>query len=134
MKKIAYVEDDADIIKVATLALERLGKFQVRAYASGAKALAELAEFSPDMILMDVMMPGMDGITTYEKLGEDENLREIPVIFMTAKVQPAEVQRYLKLGALGVIPKPFDPVGLVEKVNELWPAPRAKDMEERDDA
>lgn len=86
------------------------------------------------MILMDVMMPGMDGITTYEKLGKDENLREIPVIFMTAKVQPVEVQRYLKLGALGVIPKPFDPVGLVEKVNELWPATRAKGMEERDDA
>lgn len=121
VKKIAYVEDDPDIVKVATLALERIGKFEVRAYPSGVAALAQLAEFAPQMILMDVMMPEMDGVTTFQKLGEDAALKQIPVIFMTAKVQPAEVQRYMRLGAVGVIAKPFDPIGLVEKVNELWP-------------
>lgn len=120
LNKILYVEDEPDIQAVAKLALEAVGGFTVKICSSGQEALTELPGFAPDVILLDVMMPGMDGPTTLKALREIDSLREIPVIFMTAKVQPPEVAHYKELGALDVIAKPFDPMTLASSVRSIW--------------
>ena len=120
LERILYVEDDPDIQAVATMALERVGGFTVAAFSSGRRAVAGAAEFSPDLILLDIMMPEMDGPTTLTKLREQSSLAGTPVVFFTAKVQPAEVEHYKSLGALDVIAKPFDPMSLAGQVNNIW--------------
>ena len=120
LKKVLYVEDDADIRTIASLALEAVGGLTLQACASGAQALAHAAGFAPDLVLLDVMMPGMDGPTTLARLRDLPATRDVPVIFMTAKVQASEVQHYRALGALGVISKPFDPMTLAAQVQALW--------------
>ncbi len=120
LKKILYVEDEADIQKVARLALEKVGGFEVMICGSGAEALEKAPAFAPDILLLDVMMPGMDGPDTLVELMKIETLKDTPSIFLTAKALPAEVERYKHLGALGIIPKPFDPMALADKVREIW--------------
>ena len=120
LKKILYVEDEADIQKVARLALEKVGGFEVMICGSGAEALEKAPAFAPDILLLDVMMPGMDGPDTLVELMKIESLKDTPSIFLTAKALPAEVDRYQDLGALGVIPKPFDPMALADKVKKIW--------------
>jgi two-component system OmpR family response regulator len=122
LRKVLYVEDDADIRTIASLALETVGGLTLQACASGAEALAQAAAFAPDLLLLDVMMPCMDGPTTLSRLRELPVTRDVPVIFMTAKVQASEVQHYKSLGALGVISKPFDPMTLAKEVQALWGA------------
>lgn len=120
LQRILYVEDEPDIQAVAKLALEMVGGFSVKLCSSGEEALREVAAFAPDMILLDVMMPGMDGPTTLKALREQPPLAGIPVAFMTAKVQPAEVAYYKSLGARDVIAKPFDPMTLADQVRAIW--------------
>jgi two-component system, OmpR family, response regulator len=120
LQRILYVEDEPDIRAVARLALEMVGGFTVKICNSGSEALAEAEGFSPEMILLDVMMPGMDGPSTLQALREMPSLAAVPVAFMTAKVQPAEVAQYIALGALDVIPKPFDPMALAGQVRAIW--------------
>jgi two-component system, OmpR family, response regulator len=120
LTRILYVEDEADIQAVARLALEAVGGFTVRICSSGEEALREAARFSPELILLDVMMPGMDGPTTLARLREQAPFARTPVVFMTAKVQPAEVAQFKSLGALDVIPKPFDPMVLAGQVRAIW--------------
>lgn len=123
LQRVLYVEDEPDIQAVARLALELVGGFTVKVCSSGEEALREVQAFAPQMILLDVMMPVMDGPTTLKALRELPAARAIPVAFMTAKVQPQEVARYTELGALGVIAKPFDPMTLADAVRRLWEAP-----------
>ena len=120
LNKILYVEDDVDIQTVAQIALEVVGGFQLKTCSSGKEAIREAAGFMPDLLLLDVMMPEMDGPTTLEGLRKCENTKNTPVIFMTAKVQATEVAYYKSLGALGVIAKPFDPMILATQVRKLW--------------
>lgn len=120
LNRILYVEDDNDVRKVATFALKAVGKFTVEPCASGEEALARAGAFGPQLLLLDVMMPGMDGPTTLERLRAVPGLAETPAIFMTAKVQPQEVQRYRELGSLDVISKPFDPMTLSAQVRQIW--------------
>lgn len=122
LSRILFVEDDSDIQIVASLALESLGGFRVLACASGAEALARFAEFSPDLVLLDVMMPGMDGPATLEALRRLPGGSTTPVVFMTARVQAHEVARYKALGAVEVISKPFDPMRLAATVRDIWSA------------
>lgn len=117
--KILYVEDEPDIRTIAKIALETIGKFEVRMCSAGKEALAVVEEYAPDCILLDVMMPGMDGPTVLKALRQIPACAHIPVIFMTAKVQSSEVAQYQALGALGVIPKPFDPMKLAQTVRQL---------------
>ena len=124
LKRVMYVEDEPDIQAVARLALELVGGFTVKVCSSGEEALREAEAFAPEMILLDVMMPGMDGPTTLKALRALPALATVPVAFMTAKVQPQEVARYTDLGALGVIAKPFDPMTLASDVRRLWEASR----------
>lgn len=120
LQRILYVEDEPDIRAVASLALEVVGGFTLRVCASGEQALREAEDFAPQLMLLDVMMPGLDGPTTLSALRERATLAEVPVVFMTAKVQPEEVAEYEALGAIGVIPKPFDPMMLATLVEDLW--------------
>ncbi len=120
LTRVLYTEDEPDIQAVARLALEMLGGFTVEICNSGAEALERAPDFNPQLILLDVMMPGMDGPTTLARLRELPQFANTPVIFMTAKVQPAEVAGYKKLGAIDVIPKPFDPMTLAGQVSAIW--------------
>ncbi|MDH4134920.1 MAG: response regulator [Gammaproteobacteria bacterium] len=120
LKRILYVEDEADIQAVAKLALEMVGGYSVEVCNSGEEAIRRGPQSLPDLILLDVMMPGMDGPLTLSRLREFPSLAGTPVIFMTAKVQPAEVAHFRSLGALDVIAKPFDPMTLSRQVNEIW--------------
>lgn len=120
LDKILCVEDEADIQTVAKMALETVGGFSVEMCGSGEEAVEKVPNFQPDLILLDVMMPGMDGLATYRALRELPGAGETPIVFMTAKSQAHEVEQLLGLGALGVISKPFDPIQLSDQVENLW--------------
>jgi CheY-like chemotaxis protein len=120
LERILYVEDEPDIQQIASLALEAVGGFTLKTCNSGQEALDEIVAFAPQLILLDVMMPEMNGPTTLAKIREIDAYRDTPAIFMTAKVQPAEVQQYKDMGAVDVIPKPFDPMTLATQIREIW--------------
>lgn len=120
LQRVLYVEDEPDIQAVAKLALELVGGLTAKICSSGAEAVGAAAGFAPDMILLDVMMPGMDGPSTLKALRLQPALAAVPVAFMTAKVQPAEVAYYKSLGARDVIAKPFDPMALAGQVRAIW--------------
>jgi CheY-like chemotaxis protein len=120
LARILYVEDEPDIQAVARLALETLGGFSVEICSSGNEALERALNFQPQLILLDVMMPVMDGVETLKMLRGMPQFVSTPVIFMTAKVQPSEVAGYKAIGALDVIPKPFDPMSLSSQVQIIW--------------
>lgn len=120
LTRILYVEDEPDIQTVAQLALEMVGGFTLEVCSSGREALEKITAFNPQLILLDVMMPGMDGPTTLGKLRELQQFAATPVVFMTAKVQPSEVAGYKQIGAVDVIPKPFDPMTLASQVQDIW--------------
>ena len=120
LARILYVEDEPDIRAIAQMALEAVGGFTVIACASGSEALATAPGANADLLLLDVMMPGMDGPSTLKALRELAATATTPVIFMTAKVQAAEVAQYRELGAIDVIHKPFDPMELAAQINRIW--------------
>ena len=120
LRRIMLVEDEPALRLVAKVSLEKVGGFDVLACDSGAEALAKFEEFAPDLILLDVMMPVIDGPTTLSSLRQLHPKKRVPVVFLTAKVQAKEVQELLTLGAAGVLPKPFDPMLLSRQVRDLW--------------
>jgi CheY-like chemotaxis protein len=113
------VDDDEDIRVVSEMSLRRLGKWEVVLAGSGDEAVAKARREQPDVILLDVMMPDSDGPTAMIRLREEPATAAIPVIFLTARVQAREVERYLELGALGVIRKPFDVMTLPDEIRRL---------------
>ena len=120
LKTILYAEDEDDIRAVAQIALEDIGGFTVRYCVNGCNVLEAIKDFTPDLLLLDVMMPEMDGPTTLLELRKIENMSAIPVIFMTAKIQTNEVDYYKTLGAIDVIAKPFNPMILADEINKAW--------------
>ncbi len=120
LQRILVVDDDPDIRRLATLALQRVGGFDVQTCCDGAEALQVAPEFGPDLIVLDVMMPQMDGIELFEAFSEHPQLASVPVIFITARAQKPEIDRYLALGAIGVIKKPFDPMTLADEILRIW--------------
>ncbi len=120
LKHILCIDDEEDILHVLRLALSDIGGFTVTTLTSSADAVARSCVIQPDLILLDVMMPGMDGRTTFAALREQPALANVPMVFMTARVQPHEVDEYLGLGATGVIRKPFDPVRVADEITALW--------------
>lgn len=120
LNRILYVEDEPDIQAVAQIALEAVGGFTIKTCSSGAEAIAAAADFKPDLILLDVMMPGMDGPTTLAELRKLPTTANTPAMFMTAKVQPQEIEYFKSLGALDVVAKPFDPMSLSNHIREIW--------------
>lgn len=120
LKRVLLVEDDPDIRTVARMALEAVGGFTVLGCGSGAEALERIEAFAPDLILLDVLMPGMDGLETLRSLRLLPGAAAVPVVFMTAKVQAQEVSEYRSAGAVDVIAKPFDPMTLAATVRSIW--------------
>lgn len=118
--KILYAEDEEDIRVIAKIALEDIGGFTVKYCENGQAVLDNINQFKPDLLLLDVMMPVMDGPTTLKKLREQTQFKNIPAIFMTAKIQPNEILQYQDMGVLDIIAKPFDPMKLAENINEAW--------------
>jgi CheY-like chemotaxis protein len=120
MKRILFIEDEQDIQEVAQFALEAIGGYTVEVCSSGAEALDRVVEFAPDLILLDVMMPDMDGPTTLKALRKMPETANTPIIFMTAKSQAREIQRFKKLSTLDVITKPFDPMALSDQIAGIF--------------
>jgi CheY-like chemotaxis protein len=120
LNRILLVEDDPDIQTVTSMALGSFGGYTVHVCGSAREAIDSAASFLPDLILLDVMMPGMDGLDTLKALREIPATATTPVIFLTARVQPADVALYSELDSLAVIRKPFEPSALVETIHGIW--------------
>jgi CheY-like chemotaxis protein len=119
IRKILFVDDDDNIRLLIRIALESLTDWQVISADRGTKALDMAREENPDVIVLDMMMPGLDGRQTFDEFKRCDFSRDIPVILMTAKVQRDEVEAYLKLGVSGIITKPFDPMTLHLQISEI---------------
>ncbi len=120
LKKILYVEDDTDIQLIVKHALESICNFEVLICSSGAEALSLIADFNPDLLLSDVMMPNIDGLTLLKKIKKQETFKNLPYIFITAKSNTSDITTLINTGALGVIFKPFNPVDLGNDIQEMW--------------
>ena len=120
LKKILHVEDDLDILEIARMSLEVIGQFDLMQCSSGKEALKTAPEFKPELVLLDAMMPEMSGIETLVELRKLSDFADTPVVFMTAKAQPEEVEGFMATGAIGVITKPFDPMTLPDQIRSIW--------------
>lgn len=119
MIKILHVEDDADIREIAQMSLDMSGEFDVIQCESGEDALKQVEGYTPDVILLDMMMPGMTGRQTLEKMREMPHLKDVPAIFMTARAQQSEQDELRQIGASEVISKPFDPMSLADQIKTI---------------
>ncbi len=121
--RVLHIDDEADILDIVAASLSLDPVFEVRGCVSGAEGLATAAEWRPDLILLDVMMPDMDGPTTLAHLRKNPQTADIPVVFLTARIQERDLAHFKSLGAAGVISKPFDPMTLAASVrNSMQPA------------
>ena len=120
LKHLLYVEDDEDIQKIAELALVTMADFECPIVNNGLEALDKLESYTPQLIISDMMMPKMGGLELLQSLKDHHTFSTIPVVFMTAKVAEHEISKYLELGAVGVITKPFNPLELPSQINAIW--------------
>lgn len=120
LTRVLMVDDDPGIRAMAHLSLTAVGGFEVELCPSGADALERLPIFAPDLVMLDVMMPEMDGPETLGRMVGLPDAKKIPIVFITANAGPGEVQALLGLGAAGVIPKPFDPMALPATLLQIW--------------
>lgn len=118
-KRILVIDDEDDIREVAQLSLEMVGGWQVLTASSGPEGIEVASQEKPDAILLDVMMPELDGPSTFKKLQDNPDTASIPVILLTAKVLSADRQRFAELGVTAIVAKPFDPMNLATQVAEL---------------
>ena len=117
--RVLLVDDDDNLRFLTQTGLEGMTDWEIEPASSGQEALEKAERCTPDVVLMDMMMPGMDGTTTMRKMREHPQLKDVPIIFLTAKVQVREKEQYLKLGATGVIVKPFDPITLCDEIQSI---------------
>lgn len=115
-KRILLIDDEDDLREVAQVSLEIVAGWDVKTACCGSEGIIQAQKIQPDAILLDVMMPDMDGVTTFRHLQADPTTRKIPVIFLTAKVQSSDQRQFAELGVSGVISKPFDPISLATQV------------------
>jgi CheY-like chemotaxis protein len=120
LKKIMLVEDDPDIQFITRLSLEVGGGYEVQVCGSGAEAVQSARAYAPDLILLDVMMPGMDGLATMDALRELPGIAATPMVFFTANTQDQVRQDLIRRGALDVITKPVEPNALVDQIRAIW--------------
>ena len=117
---ILHADDDQDILEISRMALEMVDSFTLHQFSSGGAALAEVEGLKPDLLLLDVMMPGMTGPDLWAQVKALPGFADIPTIFMTAKAEDSMSQELLEEGALAVITKPFDPMTLGSQIREAW--------------
>jgi two-component system OmpR family response regulator len=120
LNKICYVEDDEDIQRIVRMSLERVGKMTVEIVTDPLQAIGVINAFKPDLVMLDWMMPGMDGPTLFKKMKEDPQTAALPVVFITAKAQSRDMAELMALGAAGTISKPFSPKDLPEQLRQIW--------------
>lgn len=120
LQRILYVEDEPDIRLIVQIALEDLAGFTLKSCSNGNEAIAEVEAFKPDIILLDVMMPGLDGPATLHELRKLPTVKNIPVIFMTARIQEKEIAQYKAMGINDIISKPFEPLSLADTLRNYW--------------
>lgn len=120
LKKILYAEDETDVQTIVEVSIWSTSNYQIKICDNGKILLDCVEEYEPDLILLDVMMPEMDGLTTLQNLQANEKTKDIPVIFITAKAQSHEVKLFNESGVIGVVTKPFDPMTLGTTIAELW--------------
>jgi CheY-like chemotaxis protein len=120
LTRICYVEDDEDIQRIVRMSLERVGKMTVEVVTDPLKAIGVMNAFKPDLVMLDWMMPGMDGPTLFKKMKEDPQMSLLPVVFITAKAQSRDMAELMALGAAGTISKPFSPKDLPDQLRAIW--------------
>lgn len=120
LKKIMYAEDDEDIRTIVKLCIDNFSDCEIEFAENGKILLEKVKDYNPDLILLDVMMPEMDGITTLKKIKEDDSISNTPVILMSAKVRETEMVEYKNLDIIGIISKPFDPTLIFSQISSLW--------------
>lgn len=120
LNKICYVEDDEDIQRIVRLSLERIGKMTVETVSNPLEAIDRITAFTPDLVMLDWMMPGMDGPTLFKRMKERPDTGKLPVVFITAKASQSELDELLRLGAAGTISKPFQPKDLPDQLRAIW--------------
>lgn len=120
LKKILYAEDEPDVQIVVETVVQSLSDYQIKICDNGKKLIECVEDYNPDLILLDVMMPEMDGPTTLKAIQSNEKTKNIPVIFMTAKAQIHEIKDLQKANVVGIITKPFDPMKLCSELQEIW--------------
>lgn len=119
MKHILIIDDEDDIRDVAQVALETIGGWRVSTASTGPEGLAQMQAEPPDVVLLDVMMPDMDGIEVFRQMRAEPRIQDIPVLLMTAKTQAADQQRFLSLGVTAIITKPFKAMLLADQIAEI---------------
>jgi CheY-like chemotaxis protein len=120
LNRICYVEDDEDIQRIVRMSLERVGKMTVEVVGNPAQAIDTIKTFKPDLVMLDWMMPGMDGPTLFRKMRETPEVQSLPVVFITAKASSAEMDELRAMGAAGAISKPFSPKDLPDQLRKIW--------------
>jgi len=120
LQKVLYVEDDEDIQRIVRMSLERVGKMTIDIVSNSTEAIDRMKTFQPDLVMLDWMMPVMDGPTLFRKMQEDPAVAGLPVIFITAKASPRELEELIRLGAKGTISKPFSPKDLPDQLRSHW--------------
>jgi len=120
LKRICYVEDDEDIQRIVRTSLERIGKMTVALVTDPTQAIATIAEFRPDLVMLDWMMPVMDGPTLFRQMKLRPETKALPVVFITARASQADLDELKSLGAAGTISKPFSPRDLPEQLRAIW--------------
>jgi CheY-like chemotaxis protein len=120
LQRICYVEDDEDIQRIVRMSLERVGKMTVELVTDPNTAIGVMREFKPDLVMLDWMMPGMDGPTLFSKMKQMPEVASLPVVFITAKATQRDMEELIALGAAGTISKPFSPKELPEQLRAIW--------------
>jgi two-component system, OmpR family, response regulator len=120
LQRICYVEDDEDIQRIVRMSLERVGKMTVEVVTDSMKAIDAMVAFRPDLVMLDWMMPGMDGPTLFRKMKQDPQVNALPVVFITAKAAQRDIDELISLGAAGVLSKPFSPKDLPDQLRGIW--------------
>lgn len=120
LNRILYAEDDPDVQTIVQISIWSTSKYEIKICDNGQLLLDCVEDYNPDLILLDIMMPIMDGLTTLKHLQINEKTKNIPVIFITAKAQGHEIKLYNEAGVIGVIKKPFDPLTLKDTIKEIW--------------
>lgn len=120
LQKVLYVEDDEDIQRIVRMSLERVGKMSIEVVGNSTLAIEAMKAYKPDLVMLDWMMPEMDGPTLFRKMKEDPEVADLPVVFITAKASSRELEQLITMGAKGTISKPFSPKDLPEQLRALW--------------
>ena len=122
LNRICYVEDDEDIQRIVRMSLERVGKMTVAVVGDPTRAIETMAEFRPDLVMLDWMMPVMDGPTLFRQMKLRPETRSLPVVFITARASQRDLDELKTLGAAGTISKPFNPKDLPDQLRAIWAA------------